>query len=71
MEIRITFLYEKQFQEIAPFSKDLIELYNLASPIPYKLCAQKQFFSHASFMRGHFLKIKVSVSFLNDKQFQQ
>ena len=71
MEMRITFLYEKQFQEMAPFSKDLIELYNLASSIPYKLYAQKQFFRHVSFMRGHFLKIKISVSFLNDKQFQE
>ena len=26
MAIRITFLYEKQFQQMTPFSKDLIEL---------------------------------------------
>ena len=30
MEIRITLLYEKQFPQMTPFSKDLIELYNLA-----------------------------------------
>ena len=37
MEIRITFLYEKQFQQMTPFYKDLRELYNSASGIPYKL----------------------------------
>ena len=31
MEIRITFLYEKQFQEMTQFSKELIELYNSAT----------------------------------------
>ena len=43
-EIRITFLYEKQFQQMTPFPKELIELYNSASQILYKLCAQKLFF---------------------------
>ena len=28
MEIRTTFLYEKHFQQMTPFSKELIELYN-------------------------------------------
>ena len=44
MEIRITFLYEKQFQQVTPFSKELIELYNSASATLYKLCGQIQFF---------------------------
>ena len=44
MEIRITFLYEKEFQIMTPFSKDLIEIYKSASATPYKLCAQIQFF---------------------------
>ena len=30
MEIRTTFLYEKQFQQMGPFSKELIALYNSA-----------------------------------------
>ena len=44
MEIKITFLYEKEFQIMTPFSKDLIEIYKSASATPYKLCAQIQFF---------------------------
>ena len=31
MEIRITFLYEKQFQQMTPFFTELIEVYNSAS----------------------------------------
>ena len=34
IEIRITFLYEKQFQQMTPFSKELIEFYNSASATP-------------------------------------
>ena len=44
MEMRITFLYEKQFQQMALFSKELIEHYNWASAALYRLCAQIQFF---------------------------
>ena len=43
-EIKITFLYEKQFQKMTAFFTELIELYNSASPTIYKLCAQIQFF---------------------------
>ena len=43
-EIRITFLYEKQFQQMKPFSTELIGLYNSSSAMLYKLCAQIQFF---------------------------
>ena len=32
-EIRITFLYEKQFQQMTPVYKELIELYNWASAV--------------------------------------
>ena len=49
MEIRITFLYEKQFQEIAPFSKELLALSNSASAMLYKLLAQIQFFQPRTF----------------------
>ena len=31
MEMNITFLYQKQFQQMTPFSKELIDLYNSAS----------------------------------------
>ena len=44
MEMRITFLYVKQFQQITQFSKKLIELCNWASAKLYKLSAQIQFF---------------------------
>ena len=44
MEIRITFLYELQFQQMIPFPKELIELYDWASGTLYKLCAEIQFF---------------------------
>ena len=44
LEIRITFLYEKQFQQMTLFSKELIELHNLASTTLYKLSAQIKFF---------------------------
>ena len=49
MEIRITLLYEKQFQKLTPFSKELIEIYNSASATFYKLCAQRQFFQPRTF----------------------
>ena len=49
MEIRITFLYEKQFQQMTQFSKELIELYNWASAKLYKLSAQIQFFKPGVF----------------------
>ena len=44
MEIMITLLYEKQFQQMTLFSKELIELYNSASAMLSKLCAQIQSF---------------------------
>ena len=37
METRITFLYEKQFQQKTLFSKELNELYNSVSAMLYKL----------------------------------
>ena len=43
MEIRITFLYEKQFQQMAPFPKELIELDKSASETLDKLSAQIKF----------------------------
>ena len=49
LEIRITFLYEKQFQQMTLFSKELRELYNSASATLYKLCAQIQFFLPRTF----------------------
>ena len=44
MEIRITSFFELQFQQMIPFSKELIELYNCSSGTLYKVCAQIQFF---------------------------
>ena len=44
MEIIITFLYEKQFQQMTLLSKELIEIYNSDLATLYKLCAQIQFF---------------------------
>ena len=44
MEMRITFLYENQFQQMTPFYKELGELYNSASLTLYKLYAQIQNF---------------------------
>ena len=44
MEIIINFFYEKQFQQMTPFPKQQIELYNSASATLYKLCSQIQFF---------------------------
>ena len=44
MEIRITFLHEKQFQQMAPFAKELTELDNSASETLDKLSAQIKFF---------------------------
>ena len=49
MEITITFLYEKEIQQMTPFSKELLELYNLAAATLYKLCAPKQFFQPSTF----------------------
>ena len=54
MEIRITFLHEKHFQQMTPFSKELIELYNAASATLYKLCAQIQFFQRRVFSERNF-----------------
>ena len=44
MEIMITLLYEKQFQQMTLLSKELIELYNWDLATLYKLCAQIQIF---------------------------
>ena len=49
MEIRITFLYENQFQKMTLFSKELIELFNWALATLYKLFAQIQFFQPRAF----------------------
>ena len=56
MEIRITFLYEKQSQQMTSFSKELIELYNWASATLYKLCAQIQLFQPRVFYERTFLE---------------
>ena len=69
MEISITLLYEKQFQQMTPFSKELIELYNLASATLYKLSAQVKFFEPLAFMRALFLKFAISITFLYEKKF--
>ena len=69
MESRITFLHEKQFQQMTPFSLELIEFYNSASATLYKLCAQIQFFQPRAFTRKIFLKIAISKTFLYDKIF--
>ena len=44
MEMRITFLYEKQFQQMTQFYEELIELYNWTSGTLYKLYAKIQLF---------------------------
>ena len=49
MEIRIAFLYEKQFQQMAPFPKELIELDKSASETLDKLSAQIKFFESRVF----------------------
>ena len=49
IEIRRAFLHEKQFQQMTPFSKEPIELYNSASATLYKFCAQIQFFQPRNF----------------------
>ena len=49
IEIRRAFLHEKQFQQMTPFSKEPIEVYNSASATLYKLCAQIQFFQPRNF----------------------
>ena len=69
MEMRITFLYEKQFQQMTQFSKELIELYNLASTMLYKLSAQINFLQPRTFRKALFLKIAISITFLYEKQF--
>ena len=56
LEIRITFLYQKQFQQMTPFSKPLIEIYKSASATTYKLCAQIQFFQPRVFQERTFLE---------------
>ena len=69
MEIRITFLHEKQFQQMTPFSEELIAFYNSASATLYKLCAQTQFFQPRVFTRALFLKIAISITFIDENQF--
>ena len=69
MEIRITFLHEKQFQQMTPFSEELIAFYNSASATLYKLCAQIQFFQPRVFTRALFLKIAISITFIYENQF--
>ena len=49
MEVRITFLYEKQFQQMTPFSTERIELYNSASATLYKLSTQIKCFKRRVF----------------------
>ena len=60
LEIRITLLYEKQFQQMTPFSKDLRELYILASARIYKLSVQINFFHPVAFKKTLFLKLKLA-----------
>ena len=57
IEIRITFLYEKKFQQMIPFSKELTELYNSASARLYKLSAQIKFFQSRVSSERTFLEI--------------
>ena len=59
MEIRITFLYEKQFQQMTRFSKELIELYNSPSARLFKLSVQINFFHPHAFRKALFLKLKL------------
>ena len=49
MEIRTTFLYEKQFEQMTSSSKELTERQNSAAATLYKLCAQIQFFPKCVF----------------------
>ena len=54
---------------MTPFSKEMIELYNLASARLYKLSAQIKFFQPRAFNRALFLKIAISITFLYERQF--
>ena len=58
-EIRITFLYDKQFQQMTLFSKELRELYNSASATLLNYVRKYNFFCHATFKRRLFLKLKL------------
>ena len=49
MEIRRTFLYGKQFQQMTSFSTERIELYNSASATLYKLSTQIKCFKRRVF----------------------
>ena len=49
MEITITFSYDKQFQQMTPFPKELTEVYNSTSAMLCKLCAQIQFYQSRTF----------------------
>ena len=44
MEMSITFLYKNSFQQMTPFYKELVELYNSASATIYKLSEHINFF---------------------------
>ena len=71
MEIRITFLYEKQFQQMTPFSKELKKFYNWLQQRIKNDVHKYNFFSHARFETGLFLKIKIALTFLYEKEFRQ
>ena len=63
IEIRITFLYDKQFQEMTLFSKELIELYIIRLQERFKNYVCKyNFCSDASFKRKIFFKVKISLT---------
>ena len=70
MEVRMTFLYEKQFQKITPFFTELMELYNSASVTFYQLC-WGMLFPDTFFTRGFYLEKEIRITFLYEKQFQQ
>ena len=54
MEIRITFLYQEQFQQLGPFPKELKEVYNSASAMLYKLLCANTIFSATPLLREDF-----------------
>ena len=69
IKISITFLLEKQFEQTTSFSKELMQLYNLASGMVYKLSRQRQLSTQLFFTRLFFLEIEISITFLYEKQF--
>ena len=69
IEISITFLYEKEFEQMTPFSKEMMGALEFDFSDVLQSISANAISRHMFFKRGIYWEIEISITFLYEKQF--